>query len=176
MVWFTADWHLGDDRFLNGNPLLRPFASLEQQHQVIIDNMNACIKPDDQLIHLGDVAVNLNSLSLLEQINCKNKILIIGNYDEGKEKELSNYFDMLKAELYWTLSNGEEIYLNHYPVQAKADYFSIVGHIHSLWKVQPNMINVGVDAWHFLPVSETQLLYVMNAIKNHYDQNVFPCR
>jgi calcineurin-like phosphoesterase family protein len=174
MIWFTADWHLGDVRFSRDAPLLRPFKSLVDQHQTIIKNINDWVQPDDQLIHLGDVVVDADYLPLLEQINCKNKTLIRGNYDEGKEKELSKYFDGIEEELYYNLSNGDKIYLNHYPINAKTDCFNVVGHIHGLWKVQPNMINVGVDAWHFLPVSEEQLLYVMNAIRNHYDENVFP--
>jgi len=51
--------------------------------------------------------------------------------------------------------------------------FNICGHIHGLWKVQRNMINVGVDAWHFIPVSEEQIIFYMNGIKKHYDANVF---
>ncbi|MDI6738323.1 MAG: hypothetical protein QME12_07475, partial [Nanoarchaeota archaeon] len=67
-------------------------------------------------------------------------------------------------------------YLNHYPVNHVPDKFNIVGHIHSLWKVKPNMVNVGADAWHFRPVSEAEILFVHNAIaKGYYDANVFVC-
>lgn len=70
--------------------------------------------------------------------------------------------------------NGTLYNLVHYPVDAKSDKMNIVGHIHGLWKVQPNMINVGVDAWHFRPVPETTISFIHNAIKNYYDKNVFP--
>ncbi len=179
MIWFTADWHFGDDRFLGNNPLFRPFTSLEEQHQVIIEQMNAVVKPEDQLFHLGDVCFNVETLPLLEQINCQNKTLIIGNYEEDhpdKLKYLPQYFNTIKEEMELTLSTGERVYLNHYPVNAKPGCFNIVAHIHSLWKVQPNMVNVGVDVWHFMPVSETRILYIMNAMKHHYDQNVFPSK
>jgi hypothetical protein len=35
------------------------------------------------------------------------------------------------------------------------------------------MVNVGVDAWHFTPVSEDLIKFQMGGIRNHYDQNVF---
>jgi hypothetical protein len=34
------------------------------------------------------------------------------------------------------------LHLNHYPINGVKDHLNIVGHIHSLWKVQRNMINV----------------------------------
>jgi len=62
-----------------------------------------------------------------------------------------------------------------YPAHAVADRFNIVGHIHGLWKVQPNMVNVGVDAWHFRPVSEQEIRFVYDAMRTgKYDENVFP--
>lgn len=177
MIWFTADWHLGDDRFLEENPLFRPFTSLEQQHRVILDHLNAVVQPNDQLYHLGDVCVTLETLPLIDQIKCKNRTLILGNYDEDQQEKLEllpQYFDQIHKELLLNLSTGEQVYLNHYPVNAQPDYFNLVGHIHGLWKVQSNMVNVGVDAWHFRPVSEDRIIYTINAIRNHYDKNVFP--
>ena len=53
--------------------------------------------------------------------------------------------------------------------------FNIVGHIHSLWKVQRNMVNVSTDIWNFSPVSEDKILFIRNAIENFYDENVFLC-
>ena len=35
------------------------------------------------------------------------------------------------------------------------------------------MINVGVDAWHFKPVSLEEILFTKKAIECHYDDNVF---
>ena len=50
---------------------------------------------------------------------------------------------------------------------------NIVAHIHGTWKVKRNMINVGVDAWHFTPVSEDMIKFQINGIRNYYDENVF---
>lgn len=53
------------------------------------------------------------------------------------------------------------------------DYYLLSQHIHGLWKVQRNAVNVSVDAWHFTPVSEDIIKFQMGGIRNHYDQNVF---
>ena len=74
-----------------------------------------------------------------------------------------------------TITLGEqEYYLNHYPAKCIDKPFAITGHIHGLWKVQKNMINVGVDAWHFKPVTEAEIKFCTTAVQKYYDKNVFP--
>lgn len=181
MKYFTSDLHLGEDRIgINGKPNLfyRPFMSIEEQNQVIIDNLQY-IQPEDELYILGDVIYDTTYLSLLGQLpECK-KHLIIGNYDIDKLTELKHYFDSVQA--FDTIKIGHyNVYLNHYPTKCRTNTnslggadFSLCGHIHSLWKVQEDIINVSTDAWHFKPVSEEEILFCYNAMLNFYDKDVF---
>ena len=208
--YFTSDWHLGDDRIgINGKPNLfyRPFGSIEEQNNTIINNfINSNFKDGDELWHLGDVvyANNEESWDVLNIIrhrfpNSKFN-LIVGNYDEDKLDMLENYFDLIWKDGGYIHLGGNidfensknskpflKVALNHYPIKCKEwmnsedvafgnvpTSFAITGHIHGLWKVQRNMINVGVDAWHFKPVSEDEILFCWNAMQNFYDENVFP--
>ena len=91
---------------------------------------------------------------------------------EISDEILSEYFTNIMNELEVDV-NGEKIYINHYPTNRKPQMMNIVGHIHVTWKVKRNMINVGVDAWHFVPVSEDLIKFQINGIRNHYDENVF---
>lgn len=191
MKYFTSDFHLGDDRIgTNGKPNLfyRPFEFIDEQDSIIINNFRLSnFKDGDELWHLGDVIYDLNSEKYLDQLrklypNSKFN-LIIGNYDEDKLEVLGKYFDSIQE---WVeLNIGEyNVFLNHYPITCQTHLnefnswdFAITGHIHGLWKVQKNMINVGVDAWHFRPVSETEILFCWNAMQKFYDENVFlPCK
>jgi calcineurin-like phosphoesterase family protein len=191
MIYYTSDWHLGDDRLgTNGKPNLfyRPFSSVDESNNTIMNNLYKDFKDGDILWHLGDVIVSDIKASErhLEQMrvmypNSKFN-LILGNYDTDKVDVLSEYFDTLHDEFSLVDFNGDLlIYLNHYPTKCKAklseefsDYtFAITGHIHSLWKVKPMIINVGVDAWHFKPVSHNEIMFCWNAMKNHYDDDVF---
>jgi len=112
--------------------------------------------------------------------------LITGNYDDGKEELLSEYFDeMYESYTETNLIQGSAVYLNHYPAKCtkqlgyeispgyKVD-LALTGHIHGLWKIQSGMINVGVDAWHFKLVSEDEIKFCWNAMQKFYDENVFP--
>lgn len=170
--YFTSDWHLNETRIGDFNPFFRPFKSVQEQNDTIIRNLNDIVQPNDELYHLGDVAVDEEGVRLLELVKCQNRILIIGNYDEDKLNLLAKYFGDIKEEMDLRVGNID-CYLNHYPVNGIPDKFNITGHIHGLWKVKPNMVNVGTDAWHFRPVSEKDILFIYNAIKNHYDDNVF---
>jgi calcineurin-like phosphoesterase family protein len=192
MNYFTADWHLGDPRIgIDGKPNLfyRPFKSIHEQNQTIIDSFRKSdFKDGDTLWHLGDVIYDFSDSFYLESLrneypNSKFN-LIVGNYDENHLEVLSNYFDNIYTNQTILIGNSY-VYLDHYPVNCKKQFcpddpyndiysFAITGHIHGLWKVQPKMINVGVDAWHFRPVSEPEILFCWNAMQKFYDQNVFP--
>ena len=178
-IFFTSDSHFGETRITpTFNPFFRPFKSVEEQNDVMVERINEIVGEDDELYHLGDVAYTLDGISCMDRIKCKNRTLILGNYDVDMPEKMpllhaafnGQVFDSILREF-----DGVLMYLNHYPTNAVSYAFNIVGHIHGLWKVQPNMVNVGGDAWHFRPVSLEQVLFVKNAIENHYDKNVFPC-
>lgn len=177
MRFFTSDLHFDDDRLnLFGRDLA--FSSKEEVDNAIIENWNKTITDNDVVFVLGDVSLTLEGLSKIALCNGY-KVLIKGNYDEYKtakygvsDKMLRNFFDKVVTEMYVKI--GDTIcYLNHYPTNAKKEYFNICGHIHGTWKVQRNTLNVGTDAHHFMPVSEELVAFQINGIRKFYDQNVF---
>jgi calcineurin-like phosphoesterase family protein len=143
--------------------------------------------PEHTLYHLGDVVVgdspsSIRFLRLIRNKYSKTKwVLVKGNYDDDRT-DIHQYFDEIYESDTYTDVGGYNVYLNHYPTKVVDAFnhslnpydFGLTGHIHGLWKVQKNMINVGVDAWHFRPVSEDEILFCWNAMQNHYDMNVFP--
>lgn len=170
--------------------------SVRRMNHAIFDNfVGSNFRDGDELWHLGDVIYQIEGklpsveyadseyglLQLRRKYPNSKFNLIVGNYDEDKLDLLGNYFDNIYQEGQVQI-NGSNYYLNHYPINCKPKLnefasphdFAITGHIHGLWKVQPNMVNVGVDAWHFRPVSETEIDFCMNACKKFYDQHVFP--
>ena len=180
--YFTADSHFGDDRLnLYGRDLL--FKTSKECDEHIIKKWNETVKPDDVVFHLGDVSMTREGLELVKRLN-GTKYLIKGNYDKADETAkyevsdglLLKYFD--RVEEYFAIKikideTSERIFMVHEPEKAKEEMFNIVGHIHGLWKVQRNMINVGLDAWHFCPASLDQIRFQINGIRNHYDINVY---
>lgn len=188
-IWFTSDWHLGENRIgIGGNPNLffRPFQSVDQQDFEIFKQFKVSgFKNGDTLYHLGDVVYALmdSGESVLENIRnsypSSNFVLIKGNYDtEDKMPFLCCFFDEIKEDATLDHFDFGLCYLNHYPTKTlefmQDAKLGITGHIHSLWKVQKHLINVGVDAWHYAPISEDTIEFTYNAMTKHYDKNVFP--
>ena len=195
--YFTSDWHLGEDRIgVNGKPNLfyRPFPTVDYQDRTLAYSLiQSDFENGDEFWHLGDVIYSVDeyqcvqycgfdfdlpeSKTVFECLRVKfpdSKFhLIVGNYDEDKLDYLSTVFDSVQHEAEIEIK-GRKYYLNHYPSKCIDKEFSITGHIHGLWKVQKNMVNVGVDAWHFKPVSEDEIDFCRTACEKYYDNNVFP--
>ena len=79
-TWFTSDLHIGHARIseLAG----RPFTDVEQMNEVLVDNWNALVRPDDVAYVLGDVCMGKidDSLKYISRLNGI-KHLILGNHD-----------------------------------------------------------------------------------------------
>jgi calcineurin-like phosphoesterase family protein len=70
-IWFTADFHFGHNniiRYCN-----RPFRSVEEMDQTILDRLNASVKANDILYFLGDFCIGSKAKALehRRQIRCK---------------------------------------------------------------------------------------------------------
>lgn len=173
-TFLTADYHLGEDRF---EIMQRPFTTVDEMIDRLVAEHNKMVTPDDKVIIIGDV-VYKNRPEYLKEIDRFNgkKTLIRGNHDAPlSDEDLSKYFEEviedgggIKMKI-----EGIPCYLTHYPTQASKKRFNLVGHIHSGWKVQLNMLNVGVDCHHFRPVPAEMVPFYFTAIKKYYDQDMW---
>ena len=173
-TWITADWHLGEDRMAI---MQRPFISADDNISVIVANHNNLVASDDLVYVLGD-ACNQNApneLSTIAELSGR-KILVRGNHDRVfSDEQLKPYFEQIipEGEGIELEVNGLPVYLTHYPSRGRADRFNLVGHIHSAWKVQLNMLNVGVDVHSFRPIQLEQVSFFHKAISEFYDNDVW---
>lgn len=180
-VFFTADTHFGETRFDRIN---RPgFVDAQAMVDHIVQAHNSVVSPDDLVYHLGDVCYD-QAPEFLPQIARLNgvKILIRGNHDRVfSDRQLYEYFEVIISEGEGLSLDVEGVpcYATHYPHLGKPDCFNLVGHIHSAWRFQLNMMNVGVDANHYYPVCATQIPKALTAITEFYDEDVWvaysPC-
>ena len=180
-TFFASDPHFQDKRLnLYGRDLM--FKNSNEVDDYIVKKWNEVVSDNDLVILTGDISMTRDGLDTLNLLNGE-KWLVKGNYDvsveeggtakyEINDKILGKYFTKVVDELEMEIG-GEKVYINHYPVNAKSDMFNICGHIHGIWKVQRNIINVGLDAWHFTPIDEDMIEFQMNGIRKHYDQNVY---
>jgi calcineurin-like phosphoesterase family protein len=179
-TFFTSDQHFGDDRMkLFG----RPFVDKNKCMDTIIANHNAIVGVNDTVWHLGDFAITPEYIDYAKLLNGK-KHLIRGNYDRDIDSVYMKYFGYVGPDYQLDIKHPmtEEVLplnLVHYPTQGSETTFNVVGHVHGAWRVQKNMVNVGVDVWHYKPVSVEEIFFTYNAINKFYDGDVWvayaPC-
>jgi calcineurin-like phosphoesterase family protein len=110
-VWFTSDTHFGHTNIIGYSK--RPFASIEEMDVTLICNWNGCVRPDDEVWHLGDLTFKADKAAAdyLNRLNGR-KHLIWGNHDSSKVRALSGW---ASSQPYAELSlNGRKIVLLHY--------------------------------------------------------------
>lgn len=79
-IFLTSDLHLGHDNIIEYSN--RPFDSLEEMHEVIIDRWNTVVSKDDTVFVLGDYAMGDRATELSKLLSLNGtKILVNGNHD-----------------------------------------------------------------------------------------------
>jgi calcineurin-like phosphoesterase family protein len=128
-TWFISDTHFGHKNILEYEPEARPFESLQQMHEVMIERWNSVVKPKDIVYHLGDFAFGRRNISIASRLNGK-KRLVMGNHDTYPASEYLPYFDKLYGMIFW-----ERCVLSHMPVHVNGLgsrwMLNVHGHLHS---------------------------------------------
>ncbi|HGS9340392.1 hypothetical protein MXT59_13135 [Clostridioides difficile] len=181
-IWFTSDTHFGSQRTLELSK--RPFTTVEEMDEVMIENWNNVVSKNDIVYHLGDFGD-------YEKVKRLNGIimLILGNYEEkdgeqGKLPLIDNKylllegFDKILGRTNQVSYSNRIINLSHEPSKVKDKKIDeinvdLFGHIHKLCMIKPYGLNVGVDCHNFKPIDMETVLFYHNAILNHYDNEVF---
>lgn len=164
MIFFTPDLHLGHEnciRLCN-----RPFSSIEEMDETLIENWNHKVTGKDTVYILGDLIYRSQKPpeEYLRRLRGK-KHLILGNHDRGwiRSCQMERFFESVNNLLY--VADGKRQYtLCHYPMMSWPHImrcYMVFGHIHGntdadYWPlIQGNerMLNAGVDVNHFEPVT-----------------------
>ena len=149
--FFFSDPHLGHTNILKY--CRRPFSTVEEMNQTIIDNCNKVAGKDDIIYCMGDFAFGKGSYELipsfLKQIKAK-VILIVGSHDP-KDIRTKDYgfYKVLDAGYRYS----PKIILSHEPFDIESGEINIHGHIHNLLVTgRGRHINVSVEHINYTPV------------------------
>ena len=183
MIYYIADTHLRDRAIFD--KCKRPFKSLEEMENTIINNWNKKVKDDDTVYVLGDLVKDddFAATSVFNKLK-GHKHLIVGNHDcllLERIKE-SNLFESVKF-IDLIIDNDRKVCVCHYPVMDWMEFnrkgILVYGHIHNktaangpaygkikdFYKDLP-AYNCGVDVCGFEPRTLDELIHLKEANKN----------
>jgi len=160
-IWLTADEHYDHDMIrIYEN---RPFPNLRVMNRTMISNHNGMVKEDDEVWHLGDFCMSKEKRrveNVLKNLKGRHH-LVLGNHDYLHPFE---YEDAGFISIH-TAIDMIDLVLIHDPAKSRVlrNRFWACGHIHGLFLVQANVVNVGVDVWGFKPVEVDKALKLVVA-------------
>lgn len=169
-TFYIADTHFGHKNILKFESEKRPFSSIEEHDETIVDNWNKLIKPDDIVYHLGDIAFGeQKDLKIIKRLN-GHKYLIPGNHDNG---HMGKYYTAgFEKILPCLVKTKGKLLLSHVPIHPSEFYSedlkNVHGHIHGKLIMDPisgtgdvRYINVGVEWTNMAPIAHEDL-HVLN--------------
>jgi calcineurin-like phosphoesterase family protein len=169
--WFSSDTHFGHYNILNF--CKRPFASIEEMDEILIERWNNRVKPNDIIYHLGDVAWGSNGIiQYVPKLNGQ-IILIKGNHDRIHHDNAGLFKEVHPGFLNIKVSNHELIVLCHFSMRVwdRSHYNSwhLYGHSHGMLPPEGKSWDVGVDANNYAPVSLDEIRQIMKSRPNNFN-------
>lgn len=184
--FITSDMHVGHSNIRRWRGI--PDWSIEAMNDLIVKAWNSVVPEGATVAVLGDAVMGKRheSLPYLDQMN-GTKILFPGNHDNCwiyNRKRITErndwpqvylgYFDELMHDGMYDIPGIGEVQISHFPRYGDhtdeeryaemrppvVDSWLLHGHVHSLWRVKDNMLNVGMDAWG-VPLSVAQVADIM---------------
>ena len=168
--YFTSDTHFGHTNILKHDN--RPWTTIDEHDQALIDNWNRVVQPGSVVYHLGDVAWHKQGARLDYILSSLHGTLILikGNHDRSN-KHVLKHSRWSKVCEYEEITVGDQkIILFHYRMvvwnQSHYGSWALHGHSHGSLPVnyQAKTIDVGTMCWGYTPISFSQ---VAEEMKKH---------
>lgn len=135
-IWFISDTHFGHTNILQYEADARPFKTIEEMNEVIIDKWNDTVHCNDTIYHLGDFCFGRNNIAIAGRLHGK-KRLILGNHDTYASADYLRYFEKLYGVKYLDKFVLSHMPIHHHGLGARW-WVNIHGHLHSK-KVQKQL-------------------------------------
>lgn len=150
-IWFTSDTHFFHKNIIRYTN--RPFSSVEEMNEGIIEEWNSHVGMNDTVYHLGDVA--FCGVTKVDEILSRLKgvkHLVFGNHDRGflKKEDFRKHWESIKPYQRITgFSGTPPILLFHFPIAAWDEQgrgsWHLHGHSHGSYEGKGKILDVGLD-------------------------------
>jgi calcineurin-like phosphoesterase family protein len=160
MIFFTSDHHFNHHRICDY--AFRPFSSVDEMDEAMIQRWNDVVKRNDVVYHLGDFTLNDNALPYLSRLNGNIHFVVPDfHHDQRwlKNRPLLKNVTYLPPIYALNVNKENVIYiLCHYPMAIwdRQHYgaWHLHGHIHNKEFTLPGFaMNVNVEFHNYYPVS-----------------------
>lgn len=148
----------------------RPFESVEEMNETLVENWNAVVDADDEVLYGGDLTISYDTADLLDWLDRLNGevVFLLGNHDETVSETLDGveFYDHYRFE-----AEGYRFYAVHDPVDAdpSADEWMLHGHHHNNWPdelpfVDPETqrVNFSIELTGYRPLSIDDLIAILD--------------
>ena len=176
-IWLTSDTHFGHKNIVKGcsdwpdTSRCREFNTLHRHNAILVNSINAYVKPDDILIHLGDWSFGgINNIEKFRsQIICQNIHLILGNHDHHIECNRNNVQELFNSVQHYAeiVVDKQLIILSHYSHRIWKDLhkssWMCYGHSHGTLLNYGKSMDVGIDTHpEFRPYHVSEIKTILN--------------
>ena len=171
-VFVISDTHFGHKNIIQFEKEKRPYKTIEEHDQDLLQRWNAVVKPEDTIWHLGDVYFS-EGWKVLPHLNGK-KRLVLGNHDAKKEDVLMRYFHRIYGVATWNDYILSHVPVHPYQLGDKSRFKgNIHGHMHSkrVFKQEFDFAELGPDPNYFcVSVEQTGLKPILmeDAVKRNF--------
>jgi len=160
--WFISDTHFSHKNIIRYAG--RPYESVEEMNQSLIDNWNQYIEADDQVFFLGDFGLgDVDHLHAICSQLKGQKICIRGNHDRNANFMMRVGFNIVLESAFLKIG-PHTVELIHIPSNEAPSHFQLHGHVHEkrAAKIISNQLNLCVEMWDYKPVSENTILSLLD--------------
>ncbi len=160
-------WFISDTHFSHANIIRyagRPFQSVDEMNEKLIEHWNAHIEPQDTVFFLGDFGLGPTDFlaSLCSTLHGQ-KICIRGNHDGTPAKMHTIGFTLVLESAFIKIGR-HQVELVHIPSQPAPSHFQLHGHVHEKRpnKLIDRQLNLSVEVWEYKPVSEKTIMAILD--------------
>ena len=165
-ILITSDCHFNHENILRYEPESRPFASVQEMNEKIIENWNKVVESQDTVYVLGDMFMGqiTEIPPILDRLNGK-IILIRGNHDTANRINLYTERGIEVKDIDYISYKGRFFILCHFPI-ANEEFVNMVrndnsevvvlyGHVHSNAPVGyvNGTYHIGMDTNNLTPLT-----------------------
>lgn len=172
-MFFThiiSDTHFSHEKIISLGE--RPFSSVQEMNETLIENWNRVVPKDGVVLHLGDFAHDSVPREEIREI--RNRLngdifLTLGNHDILENLLWDGTFAMNKVR-FWFREEDKDVHFSHLPLEPRLLYsgrISVHGHTHGPISIldeelHKGSISVNCELHDYTPVSHDELMLMIN--------------